>query len=147
VLSATAARHRIERLVLPLRDAFAALFFFHFGLLVKPADIGDVALPALVAVVTSIVLAITAAIFAARLNGLDRHAAANIAFSVVARGEFALIIAVLATEAGLDERLTPLVGVYVLVLAIVSPVLASRSRTLSRLIPSRLLPAGTGPSA
>ena len=66
-------------------------------------------------------------------------AAANIAFSVVARGEFALILVALATAAGLDERLTPFVAIYVLVLAVVSPVLASRSTTLSRLIPARLL--------
>lgn len=140
VLSATVAKRRIERLVLPLRDAFGALFFFHFGLIIDPGEIGKVAGPAIAAVFTSLILAMAAAIGAARLNRLDREAAANIAFAVVARGEFALILAVLATDAGLDQRLTPLVGVYVLTLAIVSPLLASRSRGLSRIIPSRLLP-------
>jgi monovalent cation:H+ antiporter-2, CPA2 family len=82
-----------------------------------------------------------AALGAARINSLDRLAAANIAFSVVARGEFALILATLATQAGLDERLTPFVAVYVLTLAVASPLLASRSASLARLFPSRLLPA------
>ena len=139
VLSTTAAKPRIERLVMPLRDAFGALFFYHFGLLIDPGDLGSVATPALIAVVVSLVLALVAAVGAARINHLDRRAAANIAFSVVARGEFALILAVLATEAGLDERLTPFVGLYVLTLAIVSPILASRTRTLYRIIPARLL--------
>lgn len=30
--------HRIERLVFPLRDAFAAAFFFAFGLTIDPGD-------------------------------------------------------------------------------------------------------------
>ena len=143
VLAGTAAKKRIEKLVLPLRDAFAALFFFHFGLLIDPGAIGTVIFPALAAVVTSLLLALVAAVGTARMNELDRLAAANIAFSVVARGEFALILVVLATEAGLDERLAPFVAVYVLALAIASPLLASRSRTLSKLIPNRLLASPT----
>ena len=140
VLSGTAVRKRVERLVLPLRDAFGALFFFHFGLIIDPGEIGKVALPAFAAVCTSLLLALVAAIGAARLNRLGRVQAANIAFAVVARGEFALILAVLATEAGLDQRLTPFVGVYVLALAVISPVLSMRSESLARLIPTRLLP-------
>ena len=46
VLAGTAAKHRIERLVLPLRDTFAALFFFHFGLVIDPGDIGQIIGPA-----------------------------------------------------------------------------------------------------
>jgi CPA2 family monovalent cation:H+ antiporter-2 len=139
VLAGTAAARRIERLVLPLRDAFAAIFFFAFGLSIDPSDVGSVAAPAAAAILTSLVLAVVAAIGAARINGLDRLAAANIAFSVVARGEFALILVALATAAGLDERLGPFVAEYVLVLAILSPILASRSEALSRFIPARLL--------
>ena len=36
VLAETTVAHRIERLVLPLRDAFAAVFFFAFGLTIDP---------------------------------------------------------------------------------------------------------------
>jgi Kef-type K+ transport system membrane component KefB len=67
-------------------------------------------------------------------------AAANIAFTVVARGEFALILVALATQAGLDRRLAPFVAVYVLTLAVVSPILATHSAVFARLIPDRLLP-------
>lgn len=142
VLSATAAKQRIEKLVLPLRDAFGALFFFHFGLIIDPGALGAVAVPAVVAVVVSLMLALFAGVGVARINSLGRREAANIAFLVVARGEFALILAALALAAGLDARLTPFVGLYVLVLATISPVLASRSAGLSRIIPRRLLPGG-----
>jgi CPA2 family monovalent cation:H+ antiporter-2 len=141
VLAGTAAKHRIERLVLPLRDAFAALFFFHFGLIVEPGDMRGVLVPGALAVGCSLVLALAAGVFAARINGLDRLAAGNIAFSVVARGEFALILVVLATDAGLDARLAPFAAVYVLSLAVISPLLASRSDVLARIIPRALVPA------
>ncbi|HKY15031.1 MAG TPA: cation:proton antiporter [Microthrixaceae bacterium] len=141
VLAGTVAAKRIERLVLPLRDAFAALFFFAFGLSIDPTDIGGVVAPAAVAIVMSLFLALVAAIGAARLNALDRQAAANVASSVVARGEFALILVALAADAGLDARLTPFIAVYVLTLAVVSPILATHSTWVARLIPRRMLPA------
>ncbi len=139
VLAGTTVARRVERLVLPLRDAFAALFFFAFGLAIDPSDIGAVLGPATAAIAVSVVLAVVAGIVAARINGLDRLAASNVAFSVLARGEFALILVALATAAGLDERLTPFVALYVLVLAVASPVLASRSRVLARLVPTLLV--------
>jgi CPA2 family monovalent cation:H+ antiporter-2 len=140
VLAATPAARRIERLVMPLRDAFAAIFFFSFGLSIDLGMVGEVIAPAIVAIVMSLVLAITAGVGAARLNHLDRHAAANIAFSVVARGEFALILVALAAQAGLDPRLAPFVAVYVLALAVIGPLLASRSDVFDKVIPARLLP-------
>ena len=141
VVAGTAAARRVERLVLPLRDAFAAIFFFAFGLSIDPGAIGGVLGPALAAIAVSVALALVAGVVAARLNGLDRQAAANIACSVLARGEFALILVALAMEAGLDERLTPFTALYVLVLAVASPILASRSTIAARAIPARLLPA------
>lgn len=138
VLAGTAARHRIERMVLPLRDAFGALFFFGFGLSIDPGDMRSVIGPAALAVVTSLVLAVLAAVGAARINQLGRVAAANIACSVVARGEFALILVSLAAGAGLDGRLAPFAAVYVLTLAIASPILSTHATTLSRLLPARL---------
>jgi CPA2 family monovalent cation:H+ antiporter-2 len=140
VLAGTVAAARIERLVRPLRDAFAALFFFAFGLSIDPGAIGTVLVPAVGAIAATLCLSIAAAIGAARINGLDRQAAANIAFSIAARGEFALILVTLAAGADLDERLAPFVAVYVLVLALVSPILAHRSSAFVRFIPERLLP-------
>jgi CPA2 family monovalent cation:H+ antiporter-2 len=137
LLAGTAAARRIEHLVTPLRDAFAAIFFFAFGLSIDPGDIGRVTGPALAAIGVSLVLALVAGVISARINRLDRVAATNIACSVLARGEFALILVALATQAGLDPRLTPFVALYVLVLAVASPVLASQSPRLARFLPAR----------
>lgn len=139
VLAETAVASRIERLVLPLRDAFAALFFFTFGLTIDPGDAGAVAVPVLVAVLLSVLLNVVAGIVAARVEGLDQVAAANVGLTILGRGEFSLILATLGVTAGLDERLGPFVALYVLVLAIVGPVLAARSETFARFLPARLV--------
>jgi len=144
VLAGTAAASRIEKLVRPLRDAFGALFFFAFGLSINPNQISTVAVPALVAIVITLLLAMVASIVAARLNGLDRQATANMAALLAARGEFALILVTLAVGAGLDDRLSPFVAVYVLVLALASPILAARSDLLVRFVPARLVPDSVG---
>jgi CPA2 family monovalent cation:H+ antiporter-2 len=128
--------------VLPLRDAFAAVFFFAFGLSLEPGDAADVLPIVLAAVALSFVLNTLAGVAAARLINQGPQAAARIALTVLARGEFSLILASLAVAAGLDSRITPFVGLYVFILAIASPVLASRPNWLARVISaSNLVPA------
>lgn len=139
ILAESPMRDRIERLSLPLRDTFAAVFFFVFGLTVDPGDVASVAGPIAVAVGITVVLNVVAGLIAARFYRFGRIQAANVGLTILARGEFALILASLAAGAGLDERIGPFVAGYVLVLALGAPLLAANSRTLSRLIPRRLL--------
>lgn len=140
VLAASPAASRIERLVLPLRDAFAAAFFFTFGLTIDPGDAGRVLLPVALAVITSIILNVVAGVIAARLHRFSRIAAANIGLTILGRGEFSLILATLAVAAGLDDRIAPFVALYVLILAIVGPLMAAQSRFFSRFLPSSAFP-------
>lgn len=137
ILAKTSVASRVERLVLPLRDAFAAVFFFAFGLSIDPGDVGSVAVPVAIALVMSLLLNLIAGVLAARWHGYGRRPAANIGFTILGRGEFSLILATLAAAAGLDERIQPFVAAYVLVLAVVGPLLAARSRSLIRLVPAR----------
>jgi CPA2 family monovalent cation:H+ antiporter-2 len=139
ILGATAARERIAHFVHPLRDSFGALFFFAFGLTISPGDVVSVAVPVLVAVVVTFVLNMAAGVVAARLRGLDGQAAVNIGLTLVSRGEFALVLGSLALAAGLDERLGAFVAGYVLVLAVLGPLAATRSQALAPLVPSRLI--------
>lgn len=145
IVAETAVAPRVKRLVLPLRDAFAAIFFFAFGLTIDPGDVVSVAGPVAAAVALTTVLNLTAGLFAARLHGYGRKAAANTSLTILARGEFSLILASLAQAAGLDDRLGPFVAGYVLVLAVAGPLLAARSGGVARLIPSRLLGPASEP--
>ncbi|HZA77029.1 MAG TPA: cation:proton antiporter [Acidimicrobiales bacterium] len=139
ILAESAAHDRIERLVLPLRDAFAALFFFAFGLTIDPGDVGSVALPVAIAVVVSLLLNLAAGILVARMHDYRRGPAANVGLTILGRGEFSLILATLAAAAGLDDRIGPFVAGYVLVLALAGPLLASRSAAIAHWIPPRLV--------
>jgi CPA2 family monovalent cation:H+ antiporter-2 len=138
VVAGTGIGPRVERLLVPLRDTFAAIFFFWFGLTIAPSDMGAIAPAVAVAVVVTLAFNIIAGIVAARIYGYGRTAAANTALMLVSRGEFELILASLAVAAGLDSRVAPFAALYVLVLSILSPLLSAKSFVLARWLPRRL---------
>ncbi|MFC3983538.1 cation:proton antiporter [Streptosporangium jomthongense] len=148
ILSSTKAAPRIRRLVHPLRDAFAALFFFAFGLSIEPGDMLSVAWPVAIAVVLTLVFNVAAGALAARMNSFGATQAVNISLTVLSRGEFALVLATMAVAAGLDGRLAPFIAGYVLILALFGPLIASRSEWFARLLPGgreRAEALSTGP--
>jgi len=131
---ATRYRDRIEQLALPMRDVFGAFFFVNFGLTLDVATFADVLWPVIAAVGMTVVLNAVAGQVVARLNGFGAQAGINTAVILVNRGEFALILATLAAAAGLEERLTAFAGLYILVMAILGPLLASNSDRIGRLV-------------
>ncbi|MEU0414155.1 cation:proton antiporter [Streptomyces griseorubiginosus] len=137
ILAGTPSGPRIRRLVHPLRDAFAAIFFFAFGLSIDPGVVTSVAGPVAAAAAVTIVMNVVAGLLVARLYGYGAQPAADIATTLVARGEFALILGAMAASAGLDARLAPFIAGYVLVLAVLGPVAAGRAHLLARALGSR----------
>ncbi|TXS55163.1 cation/H(+) antiporter [Streptomyces sp. t39] len=137
MLGGTSSGERIRRLVHPLRDAFGAIFFFAFGLSIDPGDLPVVLWPVLAAVAVTLVMNVLAGLAAARLYRFGPPEAANISTTLLARGEFALILATMAAAAGLDSRLSPFIAGYVLLLAVLGPLAAGRSHWLARFLPGR----------
>ena len=140
VVAGTGLGHRVEKLLVPLRDVFAAIFFFWFGLTIAPSDMGAIAPAVIVAVIVTFIFNVIAGIVAARIYGYGRIEASNTALKLVSRGEFELILASLAVAAGLDARVAAFAAFYVLVLSILSPVFSARSDVLARMLPKRLAP-------
>ncbi len=134
VLGATKYRNKIEHIAIPLRDVFAAFFFLNFGLALNPAQFPSVILPVLVAVLLTIVLNIAAGQFVAWINGFGVQAGINTTVILQNRGEFALILATLSLAAGLDERIQPFAGLYVLIMAVLGPILAANSEKIGAMI-------------
>ncbi|MFF8012383.1 cation:proton antiporter [Streptomyces sp. NPDC007929] len=132
ILAGTPSGPRIRDLVHPLRDAFAAIFFFAFGLSIDPGDIVSVLGPVTAAAALTLVMNILAGLLVARTYHYGIEPAAEIATTLVARGEFALILAAMAASAGLDARLAPFIAGYVLVLAVLGPIAAGRAHLLAR---------------
>ncbi|MEU2407785.1 cation:proton antiporter [Streptomyces rubiginosohelvolus] len=135
MLGSTSSGDRILKLVHPLRDAFGAIFFFAFGLSIDPGDLPSVLWPVVAAVVLTLAMNIAAGLAAAKVYSFGAQATSNIATTLVARGEFALILATMAAAAGLDERLSPFIAGYVLLLAVLAPLAAGRSHWLAGILP------------
>jgi len=116
---------RSHHLFAPLRDLFAATFFFFFGLQINPATLPQ-ALPiaAALALVTTLTKVLTG--YSAARNAGDRRLRIQAGRALVARGEFSIVIAGLG--AGIEPRLGPLSAAYVLIMAIVGPLLARGSK-------------------
>ncbi len=146
VVAGTGLARRLERHVVPLRDTFAAIFFFWFGLTIAPSAMGSIALPVVAAVVVTLIFNVIAGVVAARIYGYGREAAANTALMLMSRGEFELILASLAVAAGLDSRVAPFAALYVLVLSILSPVCSAHSDRLARVLPAGWFADGRRPA-
>lgn len=127
-LSETEHSKRIEQLVIPFRDFFGAIFFFSFGLSIDPLTLGDAVWIAVVAVLLTMIANIVSGMIAGRKAGLSHKASTNIGLTVMARGEFTIIVANLGLSAGLMPILKPFSALYVLILAIVGPLLAKESK-------------------
>jgi CPA2 family monovalent cation:H+ antiporter-2 len=135
VLGASTYRTRIERVAVPLRDVFGAFFFLNFGLALNVAEFGSVAVIVIIAVLMTFALNIVSGMFLAWLNKMGAVEGINAAAILVNRGEFTLILATLAIGAGLDHRLQPFAGLYVLIMAILGPLFASNSERIGALLP------------
>lgn len=145
VVAETGLTDRVEHLVLPLRDTFGAIFFFVFGVTIQPDQIYEVIGPIAIGVVVSLVVNVFAGLLVARWSALSVRAGFRVGFTVLARGEFSLILASLAVAAGLDGRVTAFIAGYVLVLSLLAPVLATHAERIARPFgrrPSDIVPTG-----
>jgi monovalent cation:H+ antiporter-2, CPA2 family len=114
---------RTHKLLAPLRDLFAAIFFLFFGLQIDPASLPPVLL---LAVLLGLITALTKILtgwWAARYAKANPLEAMRAGAALVSRGEFSIVIAGLGVSAGLEPQLGALSAAYVLLLAIMGPVL------------------------
>lgn len=115
-----------RRVLAPLRDLFAATFFFFFGLQISPATLPPaMPLAILLGVVTAATKILTG-YWASRRAGADRQGGLRAGTALVARGEFSIVLAELG--AGTYPQLVPVAAAYVLTMAVMGPMLARASK-------------------
>ena len=115
---------RTHRLLSPLRDLFAAIFFLFFGLQIDPAALPPVLLLALILGLITALTKVLTGWWAAQRANVNRSAALRAGVALIARGEFSIVIAGLGVSAGVEPQLGPLSAAYVLFLAVLGPILA-----------------------
>jgi monovalent cation:H+ antiporter-2, CPA2 family len=128
---------RSRKLIGPLRDLFAALFFLFFGLQVDPATLPPVFLAALSLGIFTALTKLVTGWWATRRTGLDTLSGLRAGAALVAHGEFSIVIAGLGVSAGLETELGALSAAYVLFLAVLGPILVRVIEPLSMIITKR----------
>jgi len=130
ILGETEHAGRMEHLVVPFRDFFGAIFFFSFGLSIDPFSLGGAVWLAVGAAFLSLISVLVAGSLVGRRAKLSAIGTLNLSFTLLARGEFSIIIASLASAGGLLGILQPFAALYVLILASASPLLAKESERI-----------------
>jgi CPA2 family monovalent cation:H+ antiporter-2 len=151
VLAETTARSEIEERFLSVRDLFAALFFFVFGLSIDVEALGSVGWLVALAVAMTVLGKLATGYAAGIVGGFTRRQSVNVGAALVAHGEFTIILAQLAAgnaALGLadQEDLTAFAGLYVLATATIGIVLMKESKRFGRRLfpPPRLMEKETG---
>lgn len=120
-----ATAHSATRILEPLRDLFAAIFFVAFGLNTDPTSIPPVLAWALVLAVLTAATKIITGVWAAKRAGIARPGRFRAGAALIARGEFSIVIAGLAVTSGVaTDELAALATAYVLIMAILGPLAA-----------------------
>ncbi|AEH35688.1 cation:proton antiporter [Halopiger xanaduensis] len=143
--SSTDHVHDLENLLEPLRDAFAAIFFFWIGLVTDPSLFLGVAGLIAVAVIATTPTKLVSGYLGGRIYDLSERRSVRVGLGMSTRGEFSLIIASLALQGagtGLAEGVAAdiyafAVG-YVLVMSVLGTSLMQYADRIESVVVPRL---------
>lgn len=130
------AEHRALALISPLRDLFAGTFFLFFTFEIDPADLPDVAAPALVLALIGMLTKLVTGWYAAGRLGTGPKGRMRAGTVLMARGEFSIVIAALGSELADGPDLGAIAATYVLITAVAGPLLTKVADTIP--LPTRL---------
>ncbi len=133
---------RVEHLVKPLRDLFAAIFFIAVGLTIDPRLVIVHWLPVLVLTALVIVGKVLGVTLGAFLSGNGLRHSVRAGMSLAQIGEFSFIIAALGVSTGATGEFLPPIAVAVsLLTALTTPIFVRHSAAVAEAV-DRRLPAG-----
>ncbi len=140
----------LERLLEPVRDTFAAVFFFWIGLVTDPTLFAGVASLVAIAALVTTPTKLASGYLGGRIYDLDARRSTRVALGMVTRGEFSLIIASIALSGageGLPEDVANTIYAfavgYVLVMSILGTSLMQYSSPIERRVVPWLESDGT----
>jgi len=135
----------IENLLSPVRDVFAAVFFFWIGLETDPTLVVPVAGLLVVAVVVTTPTKFGTGFVGARFYDLGAKRSTRVGLGMVTRGEFSLVIAAVAASTegtfgtpAVTETVPAFAVAYVLVMSVLGTMLMQYSGWFEKVIVGRL---------
>jgi CPA2 family monovalent cation:H+ antiporter-2 len=115
-------QHRASQLITPLRDLSAAVFFVFFSFRIDPADLVPVLLPAVILGVVTSLTKVATGWFAAGRLGVGRRGRMRAGTVLIARGEFAIVVAAIGASLIEGPEIAALGAAYVLITDAIGPV-------------------------
>ncbi len=125
-------RERAADLIEPLRDLFAATFFLFFSFQIEPSTVVGALLPATALTVVTAGTKLVSGHVAAARAGVGPAGRRRAGAALIARGEFSIVIAALGAGLADGSDLGALAAAYVLLTAIIGPLIAKYSDRLGR---------------
>jgi CPA2 family monovalent cation:H+ antiporter-2 len=133
----TKVMKRSEKVITPLRDAFVAMFFVSFGMLIDPSLFGSVAVIVVIAIVIIIIDEIFIMSAVAYMVGFGRRAAASVGASFSARGGESIMYASVGSQAAgatKGAELYPIAGAVTFAMSVLCPFFIRKSFDLADLV-------------
>jgi CPA2 family monovalent cation:H+ antiporter-2 len=139
ILAETVLIHRIEELIKPIRDIFAAVFFISIGMLINPVVIWQNWPVVLLISVLTVGGKIISTSAAAILTGQSLNTSVRTGFGMAQIGEFSFIIAGLGISLSVTtDKLYPLIVAVSAITTFTTPYLIRLSGYISTLLEQRL---------
>ena len=122
ILAETLEADIIHRLVTPIKNLFAAIFFVSVGMLVDPKILVEYTWPVVIIALTIMVVKTLSATFGMLISGRDIHTSLKAGFCFCQIGEFSFIIAALGMSFKvIDDFLYPIIVTVSIVTTFFTP--------------------------
>jgi CPA2 family monovalent cation:H+ antiporter-2 len=113
ILAETMESERIEKLVLPIKNLFGAIFFVSVGLMIDTGSLGELAVPILIITAVVIIGRMIISTTGVLLAGQNLKTSVSAGFSLAQIGEFSYIIAALGISFGVIDN-----SIYQIIVAV-----------------------------
>lgn len=143
ILAETVLVHRIEELIVPIRDIFGAIFFISVGMLINPSVIANQWEAVLLISVVLIFGKVSVISFGTFLTGQSMNTAIRAGFGMAQIGEFSFIIATLGWSLhAINDQLYPIIVAVSSITTFTTPYMFRLSGRISaateRMLPVRI---------
>ena len=143
ILAETVLVHRIEELIVPIRDIFGAIFFISVGMLINPSVIIGQWEAVLFITLVLIVGKVTVISIGTFLTGQSLQSAIRAGFGMAQIGEFSFIIATLGWSLNaINDQLYPIIVAVSSITTFTTPYMirlsGKISETMQRILPDRM---------
>lgn len=139
ILAGTVQSAWIERIIIPVKDLFGAIFFVSVGMLIVPETLVEYILPIIIISIATMLGQMTFATVGILLSGHSLHTAVRGGFSMVQIGEFSFIVATLGMSLGvISDFLYPIVVCVSVITSFTTPIFIKNSEKVYGFINSKI---------